>query len=80
MKQMILQNWNFFRLLRLILGVVVVQAVMMKDIFFGLAGLLFSAMAIFNIGCCGMGGCQVRSTMGEKKSNDISYEEVSGNK
>ena len=82
MKQVIFSGWNLFRLMRLVLGLlVVVQSVMMKDVFFGLMGLLLSGLAIFNIGCCGVGGCQV-NTRGnnEHKTTDISYEEVTNGK
>lgn len=58
MKQTILTNWTFVRILRLLLGLsIIVQAMIVKDAFLGAAGLLFSSMAVFNVGCCGTGGC-----------------------
>jgi len=82
MKQAILSGWNLFRVMRLALGLlVVVQSVMMKDVFFALMGLLLSGLAIFNIGCCGVGGCQVNAHGNkEHKTTDISYEEVTKGK
>ncbi len=80
MKQSILSNWNFFRFLRLGIGIaILVQAVMARDVLFGIAGLLFASMAIFNVGCCGMGGCSTPNTPAKKTSEtskDIPYEEV----
>ncbi|MEO5998238.1 MAG: hypothetical protein ABIN89_15935 [Chitinophagaceae bacterium] len=77
MKQSILSNWNFLRLLRLVIGVaIIVQGILARDILFGLAGLLFTSMAVFNIGCCGTGGCSVPSKKISQPTKDISYEEV----
>jgi len=78
MKQVLFTNWNFFRLLRLAAGIgIVVQAVIDKDLLFGLGGLVFSAMAIFNTGCCASGGCYapIRKTS-SADTKDIGYEEV----
>ena len=80
MKQSILSNWSLFRFLRLGIGIaILVQAVMARDVLFGIAGLLFAGMAVFNIGCCGMGGCSTTNTPAKKTSEtikDIPYEEV----
>ena len=80
MKQSILSNWSFFRFLRLGIGIaILVQAVMARDVLFGIAGLLFTGMAVFNVGCCGMGGCNTTTTATKKTTEptkDITYEEV----
>ncbi len=78
MKEMILNNWNFMRVLRLALGIfILVQGIWMKDWTLGLLGGLFGLMPLFNIGCCGAGGC---STPAQRKNaggiEDITYEEV----
>jgi hypothetical protein len=78
MKQVILSNWNFMRFLRLGLGIfIIVQSVIVKDLTMGVLGILFTIMPIFNIGCCGVGGC---ATVPPKRSTettkDITYEEV----
>ena len=58
MKQTILTNWTFVRILRLLLGLgIIVQAVIVKDAFLDAAGLLLSSMAVFNVGCCGTAVC-----------------------
>jgi hypothetical protein len=77
MKQALFTNWTFLRALRLLIGLaIVVQAIVSKDSVFGIAGLLFTGMAIFNVGCCGVGGCNTPIVKNEKSLNDISYEEV----
>lgn len=78
MKQVIFSNWNFIRLLRLIMGVaILVQGVITKDVLFGIAGLLFTGMAVFNLGCCGgTGNCAAPPQKKDTVSKDIYYEEV----
>lgn len=77
--QTLLSNWNFFRVLRAALGVfILVQGVVTRDTFSIIIGSLFAGLAVFNIGCCGAGGC---NTMLNKKSTkssieNIEYEEV----
>ncbi len=80
MRQTILYNWNFLRFFRLGLGIaIIIQAVMAKDYFFGFAGILFAGMAVFNMGCCGMGGCNTSVAPTKKDTEttkNITYEEV----
>ncbi len=80
MKQSILSNWDLVRFLRLAIGVaILVQAGVTKDWLFGIAGLIFTSMAVFNAGCCGAAGCRTVSSGDEKITNttkDITYEEV----
>ncbi|MEO6671319.1 MAG: hypothetical protein ABIN36_17685 [Ferruginibacter sp.] len=76
MKSKILTGWNFMRVLRLIISAaVVLQSFILKDIMFGIAGFLIAGMAIFNIGCCGTGNCNVTKKYNDPKK-EISYEEV----
>ena len=77
MKQLIFHNWNFFRLIRLVLGVaIIVQAFVAKDIFLGIMGLVFSSLALFNIGCCGAAGCNTPVKKIAEPTKEITYEEV----
>ncbi len=77
MKQQLLQNWNFMRLIRLGLGIfIIAQAVTMKDWTMGVLGIAFTAMPIFNIGCCGVGGCATPVKKNTDTKKDIFYEEV----
>ena len=66
------------RFLRLGLGLAItIQAAMAGDFTMGVIGLLFTAMPVFNIGCCGSNSC---STPVKKNvpttSKETSYEEV----
>lgn len=77
MKEALLNNWTFMRFLRLVAGIAIfVQAVINKDILFGIAGLTFTAMAVFNIGCCGASGCYTPVKKNTETAKDITYEEV----
>jgi hypothetical protein len=77
MKKSILNNWNFMRFVRLGLGVaIIVQSVLAKDWTMGILGVLFTSMPVFNIGCCGTGGCATPVNRNIEPAKDISYEEV----
>ncbi len=77
MKQKILSNWTLMRFLRLGMGfAILVQAVMAKDMLFAFAGIVFTAMPVFDMGCCGTAGCTVPSTNKQNEKKDIDYEEV----
>ena len=77
MKQSILSNWTVIRFLRLGMGIaILVQAVIAKDILFAIFGLAFTAMPVFNIGCCGTQGCNVPQNKNQYKTKGITYEEV----
>ena len=77
MKQQLLHNWNFMRLLRLGLGVfIIVQAITLQDWTMGILGVAFTAMPIFNIGCCGAGNCYTPVKKDAAPVKEIVYEEV----
>jgi hypothetical protein len=77
MKQVIFSNWDIMRFLRLGLGVaIIVQSAMAANWALGILGLLFTAMPVFNIGCCGTGGCNAPIKKTSKTTKDVSYEEV----
>jgi hypothetical protein len=81
MKQIIFTNWHFMRFIRLGLGIIItIQAIANKDALFIFLGVAFSAMAIFNYGCCGTSGCYTPIKKSNISTNDISYEEVVNNK
>ena len=55
---------------------IVVQGIMTKEwLIVGLGG-LFSLMPLMNIGCCGVSGCSTSVPRSNKKTEDITYEEV----
>jgi hypothetical protein len=77
MKQLLLTNWNFFRVFRLLVGVaIMIEAFTMKDVAFGAAGLAFSLMAMFNTSCCGMNSCNTPIKKTASKIEDTTYEEI----
>ncbi len=77
MREVIFNNWNIIRFLRLGIGLVIlVQAVMAEDLLFGLIGLLFTGMAVFNAACCGTAACAAPPAKKHVGSQEISYEEI----
>ena len=55
---------------------ILVQAVIAKDMLFAFAGIIFTAMPVFNIGCCGTAGCAAPPQKNQETTKDIVYEEV----
>lgn len=77
MKQRILSNWTLMRFLRLGMGLAILaQAILAKDIGFAFAGIIFTALPVFNIGCCGSAGCAVPPKKQSGTTKKITYEEV----
>lgn len=77
MKQLVLHNWNLIRVLRLAMGIaILVQAVLANDVLFGMIGILFTAMPVFNLGCCAGGNCSAPVQQYEDNAKEIIYEEV----
>lgn len=75
MKEM--RNWDLFRIIRLGIGVVIlIQALITKDITSGLIGAMFTAMPIFNMGCCSTMGCSPSRTSHKVDTDEISFEEI----
>lgn len=77
MIKLITTNWSFFRVLRLLMGLFIVgQAIVTKDLFFGVAGFVFTLMPLFNQGCCGIqNSCQNKPT-NKNSTKAIEYEEL----
>lgn len=62
MKNLLLKNWDFVRTLRLLIGLGVGgYAAWAGDYFLAALGGLFIIQALFNLSCCGSGGCSVAS-------------------
>ncbi len=73
----ILQQWNFMRALRLVLGVaILIQGIVGKDATTIVLGVLFAGMAVANVGCCGSGGCAVPTRRKVNDNDSNHYEEV----
>lgn len=73
-----LSGWSFMRILRLVLGIIiVVQGIATKEWAFAVLGSLFVMMPLLNIGgCCGAPGCGIPASRSDKEIKDVSYEEV----
>ena len=73
-----LSNWNFIRVTRLVLGVVItIQGILEDEWMLTVFGGLFTLMSLFNFGCCGTAGCSTKYGSGQTaKTKDITYEEV----
>lgn len=77
MKNRILNNWNLPRVLRVMIGIVIlVMAISRADLASGIIGAVFTGMGVFNISCCGSGACYTPIKNSKKDLKDISYEEV----
>lgn len=82
MKKLIVQDWSFMRVLRLVMGIAAMAfAIADRDHLLGIAGLFLLLTGIFNTGCCGATGCSVntyrsRVKAGDMKPEEIEYEEV----
>lgn len=74
----LLQGWHFARILRLILGVIIiVQGVILHETAYALMGGLLSLMAVVNVGCCGPAGCSVPTkSKSQSTSQPIEFEEM----
>lgn len=73
-----LRGWNFMRIIRLVLGIVIiVQGIQAQQWMLVALGGLFTLMPLFNIGCCCAAECNTTySTSKAKNTEDITYEEV----
>ena len=61
MFNMVFQNWNFIRIIRLLLGIgLLIESVKMNDYFLILISGAFTLMPLLNIGCSG-GNCGINS-------------------
>lgn len=66
-----LKNWNLMRVIRFIIGIlIIIQGVQSKDWLFLFAGLFFAALPLFNIGCCNSKICNTTTRRVYKHSSD----------
>jgi hypothetical protein len=73
------KDWNFFRIIRLVLGIAALgQAIILGEWLLAIAGALIAGMALANIGCA-PSGCYPRYTtpeQGKQSLEEITYEEL----
>jgi hypothetical protein len=72
----VLIGWNVFRVVRLLIGMAaLVQGIVQKEVLVLAAGSWILFGALFNLGCCGSGGCAVPKST-QKTNKEVTYEEV----
>lgn len=76
-KYTLLNGWNLVRILRLTLAVfALIAAFSQKDPMMGMIGSVFGIQAIFNVGCCGLNGCEIKENRFHKEEKEIVYEKI----
>lgn len=61
-----------FRMLKIVLGLmVIIQAVFLRDWIFAVAGIIFTAMPVFNVGCCTGTSCKIPEQKNINKAENI---------
>ncbi|MBK9792076.1 MAG: hypothetical protein IPP60_02985 [Sphingobacteriales bacterium] len=77
LKYNLVNNWNVIRLIRLALSIIIiVQAVQIHDVLFGLFGTFFLYQALSNTGCCGVNGCAPSVSKSSGDTEEIEFTEV----
>jgi len=72
-------GWNFMRVFRLILGLLVlIQSFFIGDYLFSAFGVFFIFQALTNTGCCGASGCSIDYS-NEKETKTTALEKVRSN-
>jgi uncharacterized membrane protein HdeD (DUF308 family) len=67
MKELILKNWNFIRVVKLSMGAYLVyEAITSKQYILLLLAALFLYQSIFNVSTCGINGCSVNPKVKEE--------------
>ncbi|MFM7400532.1 MAG: hypothetical protein ACKO4W_06475 [Bacteroidota bacterium] len=70
-------NWHFTRIFRAGIAVFAFSEAWRTgdSLLLGMGGIL-ALQALFNVGCCGVGGCAVPGKGGKAGSDSVTYEEV----
>lgn len=79
MKERILQNWTFMRVLRAGFALMFLAAAITRpDPIAWFAAVFFGVQAVFNVGCCGAGTCQTGNAArtAPDLNATVSYEEI----
>lgn len=79
-KNILLYKWTFPRVIRIVLGIIlIIQSVFYKEYYFLIPALFFTIMGFFNLGCCSVGwACDYKNypIKSTKVQDEILYEEV----
>ena len=76
----LLKGWNWVRVFRLVVGIAaLVQGILYHNNVLWMMGGLLLVQAVFNMGCCGVGGCAIPAksqSKNQESTKPIEYEEV----
>lgn len=76
-KYNLVNNWNVVRLIRLALSlIIIVQAIQIHDVLFGVFGSFFLYQALSNTGCCGVNDCAPATNKPINESEEIEFTEI----
>jgi hypothetical protein len=77
-KYLLLYGWTFPRVIRVALGLVLIfQTIISGEYLFLIPALLFTAMGIFNFGCCSGWGVCGNNNFGKNTKTEIDHKEIS---
>lgn len=74
--------WGFMRIVRLILGIIVlIEAWRSKELIFGALGIVLLWQSLMNVACCGSAGCDIDHTQNKPSSlknndNEVIFTEI----
>lgn len=74
----LISNWNFFRVVRLLMGIyILIDGARNGQWFFAFIGLILVLLPLLNIGCCATGNCALpKDNLDSTEEDDLIYEEV----
>lgn len=68
MKEVILKNWNFLRVIKLLFGLYLIfESITSKQYILLLLAAFFLYQSIFNVSPCGANGCNVPTNLKDNK-------------
>lgn len=60
MRSLLLSNWNFMRIIKILIGVYIAyEAIAREEVMIGVLAAILLYQGVFNVSTCGIGGCQV---------------------
>ena len=75
----LLKGWNWVRIFRLVVGIAALaQGIMYHNNVLWMMGGFLLVQAVFNMGCCGIGGCAVparEAAKNQESNKPVEYEE-----
>ncbi len=71
-------QWNVMRIIRFALAIwIISEGLYRQEWLLAFAGVLFSLMPLFNVGCCSVSACDISQSKTHVEQHEISgYEEI----